>query len=93
MWILFEPYLSGRASSPPGTADVAGFAKSTGDSLRIAKTKLHMHAQQLLASEEALGEDEKAALRKLFNSSLDENPEKREMGALEEFVGRLDLQR
>lgn len=85
-WLLFEPCFS-ETTPPPQSLE------ATEDTLRRMKGKFPAYAQQLLTSETTLSDDSKQALKELFDSSLSQDPEQREIGSLNEFLRRLDSPR
>ncbi|XXH05373.1 Chitinase 2 [Hypoxylon texense] len=97
LWLLFEPYISGRVSSLPQSLRSANTALSRSgfDTLRTLKEAgaLRTCAQQLLSLDAALDQGNKSALEEFFESSLNpEDPAEREIG-LSGFMARFDAQR
>jgi serine/threonine protein kinase len=92
LWLLFENGFSGTTPlhRGPKVADIE-FPRPTEDNLRRKKGKLPTYARQCLVLEITMEHDKKTALEEFFDSSLNQDPQEREL-SLSRLLKKLDPQ-
>jgi hypothetical protein len=89
LWLLFEIYLSGIRPVPGldlASIEISGPAE---DTLSKVKANLQVLAQQFLATEAELDDNQRRALKEFFHSSLSNDPQQRE-GSIQRLLIELN---